>query len=104
MRWALITLAVAVWLGAAAPVRAQAGRGWFDLSPEEQQRAWDNYQRYQRMPDRQRGRIEQRYQAFQALPPQERDKLRKNYNDLRGLDENQRREFGEKYRRWKSGD
>ena len=95
---------VALVLGLLANAGAQPSRGWFDLSPEEQQRAWDNYQRYQRMPDHQRGRIEQRYQAFQALPPQERDRVRQNYDNLKNLDEDQRRQFGEKYRRWKSGD
>ena len=103
IRWHPI-LASVLCFGLIANAAAQAGRGWFDLSPDEQQRAWDNYQRYQRMPDRQRGRIEQRFQTFQALPPEERDRLRQNDDHLKGLDEDQRREFGEKYRRWKSGD
>ena len=104
MRWKQILLAVAATIGLATTTGAQSGRGWFDLTPDEQRRAWENYQRYQRMPDRQRGRIEQRYQAYQALPPQEREQLRKNYDDLKGLDKDQRREFDENYRRWKSSD
>lgn len=97
-------LLAAVLLGVAACAAAEPARGWFDLTPEEQQRAWDNYQQYQRMPEHQRGRIEQRQQTFQALPQEERERLRQNYDNLKGLNEEQRREFGEKYRRWKSGD
>jgi hypothetical protein len=77
-------------------------RGWYDLSPDEQQRAWQNYQRYQQLPNRKRQAIEERYRQYQSLPPQERQQLRQNYDAYRGLDAGKKREFGEKYRRWKS--
>lgn len=97
-----LTRATLLALALVTPAAAQGGgRGWFDLAPDEQQRAWQNYQRYQRIPERQRGRIEQRYQAFQALPPEERQRLRQNYDQLRTLDPDQRRQFGKQYRRWK---
>ena len=71
----------------ATPAGAQGWRAWDQLSPEEQLRAWDNFQRYQQ---------------FQTLPPQEQQRLRQNYEAYRGLDPGARREFTEKYRRWKS--
>ena len=71
----------------ATPAGAQGWRAWDQLSPEEQRRAWDNFQRYQQ---------------FQTLPPQEQQRLRQNYEAYRGLDPGARREFTEKYRRWKS--
>ncbi len=33
----------------ATPAGAQGWRAWDQLSPEEQRRAWDNYQRYQQL-------------------------------------------------------
>jgi len=45
----------------AAPAAAQwNGRRWQELSPEEQERAWENYQRYQQLPDQRRDMIERR--------------------------------------------
>ena len=86
----------------ATPAGAQGWRAWDQLSPEEQRRAWDNYQRYQQLPEQRQRMIERRYQQFQTLPPQEQQRLRQNYEAYRGLDPGARREFTEKYRRWKS--
>jgi len=87
-RLGIVLLLAAALGGAAARAQQPAGRPWQELSPEEQRRAWENYQRYQR---------------FRALPPQERERLRQNYETYRGFDPGQRQEFGQKYRRWKSG-
>ena len=79
----------AVLLALAAPaVRAQErhGRPWQELTPEEQWRAWENYQRYQQ---------------FRAMPPQERQRLRQNWDRYRDLPPRQRQEFIDKYHRWK---
>src|SRR5438045_8999368 len=95
-----------VLLALAAPaVRSQErhGRPWQELTPEEQRRAWENYQRYQQMPEQRQRMIERRYRQFQSLPPQEQQRLRQNYEAYRGFDPGRRREFVEKYRRWKSG-
>src|SRR4029077_4768734 len=71
---ALVALALAL------PAAAQqwGGRPWHQLTPEEQQRAWQNYQRYQQLPEQRQRMIERRYQQFQALPPQAQQRLRQN--------------------------
>lgn len=96
-------LALAAGVLVASVAAAQwSGRPWESLSPEEQQRAWDNYQRYHNMPDGRQRMIDRRYQQFQQMPPEERERLRQNYQTYRGQQPDQRRQFTEKYRRWKS--
>ena len=61
---------VAVALGLATTAGAQwSGRSWQSLSPEERQRAWENYQRYRDMPGGRQQMIDRRYQQFQQMPP-----------------------------------
>ena len=51
----LRVLMLAVSLAAAVPAAAQwYARDWQQLSPEEQRRAWDNYRRYQQLPQQRR--------------------------------------------------
>jgi hypothetical protein len=92
-------------LALAVPATGQQwdGRTWEQLTPEEQRRAWDNYQRWQQLNSQQQRMLEQRYRRFQALPPDQQQRMRQNYETYRGLDPGQRREFTEKDRRWKSG-
>ena len=91
-------------LFAAAPASAQwGGRAWQQLSPEEQRRAWQNYQRYQQLPEERQKMLERRYQQFRAMPPQERQRLRQNWDTYRDLPPRQRQEFIDKYHRWKGG-
>jgi hypothetical protein len=85
----------------ASVAAAQPGRSWQSLSPEERQRAWENYQRYREMPDGRQRMIDRRYQQFRQMPPEQRKRLRQNYEAYRGQRPEQRREFTEKYRRWK---
>src|SRR5206468_3921044 len=104
MRRALCLLAFWAACAAGVPAGAQQGpaRPWQQLSPEEQRRAWENYQRYQALPEQRQRMIDRRFQQFQTLPPEQQQRLRQNYEVYRGQDPNQRREFTEKYRRWKS--
>jgi len=88
---------------AGAQIPPAPPRGWKDLSPEERNRAIQNYQRYQQMPERKQRLLDQRYQQFQSMPPQEQQRLRRNYESYRGMDPGQRQRFGEKYQRWRSG-
>ena len=88
---------------AGAQVPPAPPRGGKDLSPDERNRAIQNYQRYQQMPERKRQLLDQRYQQFQSMPPQEQQKLRRNYESYRGMDPGQRQRFGEKYQRWRTG-
>ena len=65
-----------------AQAQERHGRPWQSLTPEEQWRAWENYQRYQQLPE-------------------QRQRLRQNYDTYRGLPPRQRQEFIDKYHRWK---
>ena len=97
---ALLALVGALLL--ASPAGAQRyARDWSDLSPDEQRRAWDNYQRYQQLPQNRRDQYDQRFQRYQAMPPQEQQRLRQNYDQYRGQDPAARELFNQKYRRWK---
>jgi Spy/CpxP family protein refolding chaperone len=98
----LASLALLVLLASAAAAQPWGGRPWQQLSPEERQRAWDNYQRYRELPEQRQRMLERRYRQFQAMPPQEQQRLRQNYDAYRGFDPGQRREFVEKYHRWKA--
>src|SRR3989442_1467441 len=94
----------AVLIALAAPAgRAQErhGRPWQELTPEEQWRAWENYQRYQQLPEERQKMLERRYQQFRAMPPQERQRLRQNWDRNTDLPPRQRQEFIDKYHRRK---
>ena len=95
-RW-LLALVLAAATAGAQPY----GRPWHELSPDEQQRAWENYQRYQRLPEQRRRSMEERYRQFRAMPPEQQQRLRQNYDRYRELPPGERHEFVEKYRRWK---
>ena len=84
-----------------AQAQDRHGRPWQSLTPEEQWRAWENYQRYQQLPEQRQKNLERRYQQFRDMPPQERQRLRQNYDTYRGLPPRQRQEFIDKYHRWK---
>jgi hypothetical protein len=101
MRARVLRSALAIGVLLASVASAQTGRSWQSLSPEEQQRAWENYQRYRDMPDGRQRMIDRRYQQFREMPPEQRQRLRQNYEAYRGQAPEQRREFTEKYRRWK---
>jgi hypothetical protein len=87
---------------ATAPAAAQ--RPWNQLTPDEQRRAWENYQRYRALPEERREFMQRRWEQFRELPPDERNRVRENYQRYRELPPGERREFGEKYRRWKERD
>lgn len=101
LRPALALLLLALVAGSAGAQEAP-NRPWNQLSPQEQQRAWENYQRFQHLPGSRQQMIERRYQQFQTMPPQQQERLRQNYEVYRGLDPGAKHEFTQKYRRWKS--
>ena len=65
---------LAVLVGTVAHGQPQ-GRRWQDLTPQERERAWQNYQRYQQWPQAKQRALDQRYQQYQSLPPQERERV-----------------------------
>jgi hypothetical protein len=79
-----------------------SGGTWDSLTPDQQRRALQNYQRYQQLPEQKRHVIDERYRRFRAMPPGEQQRLRQNYETYRGQDPRTRQEFNEKYRRWKA--
>lgn len=99
-------------LACAAPPGAAAGlrearvvpiQSWDQLTPEQQNRAMQNFQRYQRMPEGSRERIQRGYQQFQGLPPGEQEKVRRNFDIYRNMTPDQRQDFSQRYQRWKGG-
>jgi hypothetical protein len=79
-------------------------QNWYELSPQEQSRALENYKRFQKLsPERQRS-LEQQYQRWQELPSDEKDRIRRNYNRYRGMNSDQKEEFDKKYKQWRSQD
>ena len=99
----LAAIAMGVALSATA-VNAQAPHGgsWDSLTPDQQRRALQNYERYRQLPEQKRHVIDERYRKFQAMPPAEQQRLRQNYEAYRGQDPHTRQQFNEKYRRWKA--
>lgn len=76
---------------------------WQELSPEERQRALDNLQRYNNLPEASRRRMDQSYESWQKLDPGERARVQQNYQKYRQMTPDQRRDFESRYRRWKGG-
>lgn len=82
--------------------RELIAQNWYELSPQEQSRALENYKRFQKLsPERQRS-LEQQYQRWQQLPPDEQERIRRNYNRYRGMNSDQKEEFDKKYKQWRS--
>jgi hypothetical protein len=93
-----LVIAMMLLMATAVPSGAQRYvRDWNQLSPQEQQRAWDNYRRYQQMPQQRRDTIDNRFQRFQQ------QRLRQNYDMYHNQNPAQRQQFNEQYRRWRSG-
>jgi len=84
------------------PVLELAQR-WEDLSPDQRSRALQNYQRFQKLPERDRERMEQRYQHWQGLDPGEQARIRRNYDRYQQMSPDEKRSFVERYQRWKGG-
>src|SRR5205085_541699 len=68
MRTAIRVAALGLLLSPAVAGAQWPTRGWQDLSPTDRQRAWENYQRYEQLPEDRRRMIERRYQQFQQMP------------------------------------
>jgi hypothetical protein len=102
MRRVLLVALLGLALGGASAARGQS-RAWDQLTPEEQWKAWQNYQRYQQLPEPKRRLLDQRFEQFRALPPAEQQRLRQRYEEYQRFDPAQRQRFEEKYRRWKAG-
>ncbi len=109
MRWMAGRLALAATLVVAGPVTGRgavaqdaAAPAWDSLSPEEQARAREHYQRYQDLPETDRQRVEEWYRRWLALPPEQRERVRRNYESYRDLAPDERRKFDRSYRDWKA--
>ena len=99
----LVAMVVGFALGATvAGAQEPRGTTWDSLTPDQQHRALQNYERYKQLPEQKRHVIDERYQKYKAMPPGEQQRLRQNYEAYRGQDPRARKEFNEKYRRWKA--
>ena len=93
----------------AMPADARDARGvrrvqnWQQLSPGDRKRAMENLQRYQRLPESSRQRMDRSYESWRQLDPGERARVQQNYEKYPQMTPDQRRDFESKYRRWKGG-
>jgi hypothetical protein len=88
------------WGGAAA--QETEAPAWESLSPEEQARAREHYERYRALPESDRRRVEEGYQRWLALPPEQRERVRRNYEIYRDLGPDEQQSFDRSYRDWKA--
>ena len=63
----------------------------------------ENLQRYQRLPEQGRQRMDRSYENWRQLDPGERARVQQNYQKYRQMTPDQRRDFENKYKRWKGG-
>jgi predicted Fe-S protein YdhL (DUF1289 family) len=100
---------VVLLLATVLPAQARPMRGarpvqnWQDLSPNDRQRALQNLQRYQRLPEQSRQRMDRSYENWRQLDPGERARVQQNYQKYQQMTPDQRRDFENKYKRWKGG-
>lgn len=102
----LVSPLFAVSSGDARPRRGDSerlARNWQEMSPTERQRALQNLQRYNSLPESSRQRMDRSYENWQKLDPGERERVQRNYQKYREMTPGQRREFDDKYKRWKGG-
>ena len=86
--------------GAAAQQHSRPS--WNELSPEQQGRARENYERFRGLPESDQQNVQQLYRRWQGLAPTQRQQLRQNYERYMSLDPAQRQQFDRGYSRWKS--
>jgi len=92
--------ALGALLGAA--VVAHAGDPeWNALTPQQRQRALQNYQQFQELPASRQRFLERRYERYRALPPGEQQHLQQQYREYRQLSPEERERFNRQYQRWK---
>ncbi|MGH7856414.1 MAG: DUF3106 domain-containing protein [Candidatus Binatia bacterium] len=67
--------------GLVGPVRM--AQGWDDLTRDQQERAYRNYQRHQKLSPEKRQDVERRYEKWKNLPAADRDRYRKKFDERR---------------------
>jgi hypothetical protein len=99
------TLAVVASVADARPPRRsdRLARNWQEMNPTERERARENLQRYQRLPESGRQRMDRSYESWRQLDQRERERVQRNYQKYREMTPDQRRDFENRYKRWKRG-
>jgi hypothetical protein len=99
-------LAATVAVGTAWAGEPNAGPptpdAWQSLSPEQQVRAREHYQRFQALPAPDRERVHQAYRRWQDLPVEQRQQLRRSYESYQQLDPAEQQRFNREYQTWKA--
>ncbi|MEB2283918.1 MAG: hypothetical protein B6D46_08450 [Polyangiaceae bacterium UTPRO1] len=96
---AVLAAGSAALLFGAPPALAidRLAQSWQEMSPQERDEAYRNYQRFQKMPPEQQRRIERNYDRWQQLPPQEKERLRSTYRRYRELPSQQRQDLDRRF-------
>ena len=100
---ALLLVAGVASVGAAQPRGMRFAQNWDDLSPDQRNRALENYQRYKKLPKERRRSLDESYERWRGMDPNSRERVRKNYESYRQLDKQQRKDFGKRYQQWRQG-
>ena len=77
-------------------------QSWDELSPQERDRALENYKRFKKLRPERRQNLEEQYNRWMELPNEEKDRIQRNYNRYRKMDSDQKEEFQRKYKTWQS--
>jgi hypothetical protein len=90
-------------VGAAQPGSMRFAQNWDDLSPDQRNRALENYQRYKKLPEEKRRSLDRSYDRWRGMDPRNQERVRRNYESYRQLDKQQRKDFGKRYEQWRKG-
>src|SRR5215813_13059255 len=80
----------------------QIAQNWQDLSPQERERALENYRRFQKLPPARQKTLEEQYHRWTELPDEEKDRVRRNYDRFRKMNSDEKEEFFRKYKKWQA--
>lgn len=93
----LVVMLLACWplfsapvVGEETPPTLELAQRWEELSPDQRQRALQNFNRFQKLTDKSRERVERQYQRWQGLEPHEQDKIRRTYDRYRQMSPDER--------------
>jgi hypothetical protein len=98
---ALVAAFGLVSVGAAQAGSMRFAQNWDDLSPDQRNRALENYQRYKKLPPDRRRSLDKSYERWRGMDPNSRERVRRNYESYRQLDKQQRKDFGKRYQQWR---
>jgi hypothetical protein len=59
----------------------EVAQRWEELSPDDRERAMENYRRYKELPREKQEDVDRRYERWKSLPNTDRERIRRKYQD-----------------------